>query len=96
MRDRVAWGGGCSLYCGSDWDEDLDIFSRPCRAGGGMTGCCVADYTGGVYREQTADRMLMCSLCPNGGTLGGLQELASERKDEGLLCTVASSEYVGV
>jgi hypothetical protein len=28
------------LNCGSDWDEDFDIFSRPSRPGEGMTGCC--------------------------------------------------------
>ena len=91
MRDRVAWAGGCSLNCGSDWEEDLDIFSRPSRADGGMTGRC---YAGVVDREQAAERMLICSLYPNGGTLGDVYEQASEREEDGQLCAVGRRKLV--
>ena len=80
MRDRVAWAGGGSLNCGSDWDEDLDMFSRPCNPGGGMTGSCFQAYTGVVYREQADERRLMWSLYPGGGVLAKDMSLPCERK----------------
>jgi hypothetical protein len=86
VRDLVAWAGGCSLNCGSDWEEDLDIFSRPSRAGGGMIGCLVQCYAG-VVRFCG---MLICSLYPNGRTLCDVYEQDSKRENNGQLCTVAS------
>jgi hypothetical protein len=49
VRDREAWGGGCSLYCGSECDEDLDMVSWPSKPGGGMASC----YS---YNERSRDR----------------------------------------
>lgn len=81
MRDRVAWAGGGSLNCGSDWDEDLDMFSRPCNPGGGMTGSCFQAYTGVVYREQADERRLMWSLYPGcAGLLAKYMSKPCERK----------------
>lgn len=79
MRDRVAWAGGGSLNCGSDWDEDLDMFSRPCNPGGGMTGsCCFEAYTGVVYREEAGERTVMWSLWRR--VVSEMYEQSSERE----------------
>ena len=89
MRDRVAWAGGGSLNCGSDWDEDLDMVSRPSKAGGGMTGCCFQAYTGVVNREQAGERALIWSLYPGGGgLLAKDMSKAWEGRTKGHLCTV--------
>ena len=61
MRDRVAWAGGGSLNCGSDWDEDLDMFSRPCNPGGGMTGCCFQAST--IQESCTGNRQARGRSC---------------------------------
>ena len=38
------------MNCGSDWDEDLDMFSRPCNPGRGMTGSC---FQAPLYRSRS-------------------------------------------
>ena len=80
MRDRVSWAGGGSLNCGSDWDEDLDMFSRPCNPGGGMTGSCFQAYTGVVYKEQATERALIWSLYPGAGLLAKTVSKPCKRK----------------
>ena len=87
MRDRVAWAGGGSLNCGSDWDEDLDMISRPSKADGGMTGCCFQAYTGVGNREQAGERALIWSLYPGRGLLAKDMSKPCERKTAGHLCT---------
>ena len=91
MRDRVAWAGGCSLNCGSDWEEDLDMFSRPCSVGGGMPGCWVAGYTGVVYGEQAAEGAVMCSLYPGGAlSTSWVSRPLRAKKDKGQNCSIAA------
>lgn len=38
------------MNCGSDWDEDLDMFSRPCNPCAGMTGSC---FQAPLYRSRS-------------------------------------------
>lgn len=87
MRDRVAWAGGGSLNCGSDWDEDLDIFSRPCNPCGGMTGSC---FQAPLYRSRSGvlGRGHVFAISRRRAVGEGVYEQASEGKDEGQLCTM--------
>jgi hypothetical protein len=97
VRDRVAWAGGGSLNCGSDWDEDLDMFSRPCNPGGGMTGsCCFEAYTGVEYREEEIERAVMWSLYPEGGLLVKcISKRLRERRRPALHCSIVSNQERG-